>query len=138
MLWAAWWFVCLIVMSIYTGNLTAAFTVDRAKTPFRTLDDLAEANSYKVGTLPSTVMTDTFRVSLFLVASKSKINQIKNNLKVDRITELVPSAKPDITEANKLAAAIYTVMRDTLRVCLFLMALRLKINISDLEEIKSS
>ncbi|KAL5012952.1 hypothetical protein ScPMuIL_011503 [Solemya velum] len=48
-----WWFFVLIIISSYTANLAAFFTIDRLLMPIDSVDDLLTQNEIKYGTVRS-------------------------------------------------------------------------------------
>ncbi|XP_067671109.1 probable glutamate receptor [Haliotis asinina] len=43
-----WWFFCIVITSVYTGNLTALLAVVREKVPFNNLQELATNTEFSV------------------------------------------------------------------------------------------
>ena len=48
---AAWWVFCLLVIIMYTANLTANLTVSNMKKPIESLQSLLEQSEYQFGTV---------------------------------------------------------------------------------------
>ena len=47
-LWVSFWFMCLVIMTTYTGNLVAALATQHVELPFRTLEELADDKEYSL------------------------------------------------------------------------------------------
>ncbi|CAH3015261.1 unnamed protein product, partial [Porites evermanni] len=58
----SYWFCVLILVSSYTANLAAFFTVKSAETPIKSLEDVAKS-AYKVGVIQSSSVSETLRKS---------------------------------------------------------------------------
>ncbi|ELU06509.1 hypothetical protein CAPTEDRAFT_107202, partial [Capitella teleta] len=52
-----WWFFCLVVTAIYTGNLIAVLAVPKSSLPIETLEDLANQEFYKYGTIDGAALS---------------------------------------------------------------------------------
>ena len=59
---AAWWFYCVILVAVYTGNLIAFISVNRPKLPFTTPEEMVEQDEYTFGTLGGTIMETKLKV----------------------------------------------------------------------------
>jgi hypothetical protein len=58
-----WWFFCLAVTAIYTGNLIAVLAVPKSSLPIETLEDLADQDFYKYGTIDGAALSSLMAVS---------------------------------------------------------------------------
>jgi glutamate receptor 3 len=68
MVGAVWWFFTLILISSYTANLAAFFTVERMVTPINSAEDLARQTQVEYGTISSGTTLDFFKVNFLFVS----------------------------------------------------------------------
>ncbi|XP_012940485.2 glutamate receptor [Aplysia californica] len=60
---SSWWLFCLVVAGTYSGNLIAVLTVSKDKPPFDTLEEMANQDEYRFGTLGNSMWTTLFETS---------------------------------------------------------------------------
>ena len=56
-----WWFFSLIIVATYTANLAAFLTVTRMETPIESLEDLANQQKIRYGTVAESSLQHFFR-----------------------------------------------------------------------------
>ena len=62
-LWISFWMVSLVVATSYTGNLVATLSTQGARLPFRTLQELADDNTYSLTVTQSSIQMNVLQVS---------------------------------------------------------------------------
>ncbi|TGZ62499.1 hypothetical protein CRM22_007409 [Opisthorchis felineus] len=70
LLTGVWWFFGLIIIATYTANLAAFLTVENTKSPIESVEDLANQEKIKYGTLRSGSSRDFFRTTTIPVFKK--------------------------------------------------------------------
>ena len=61
---SAWLLFVVIIVAVYTANLTAAFTVRPGVRPFHSLRELLDNHKYKIGIFPGGITSMILRVHL--------------------------------------------------------------------------
>lgn len=59
---SSWWIFCIVSIAVYSGNLTAAFTVNKQRLPFTNLEEMVKQKEYKWGLLGNSVYETVFKV----------------------------------------------------------------------------
>ncbi len=57
-----WWLVCIVTISVYSGNLVAQLSVSKPPNFVDTIDELMEHPEITVGVLANTAYEEYFRV----------------------------------------------------------------------------
>ena len=58
-----WWFFCIAIMAIYSGNLVAFLTATKNKPPFSTLEGLIKDNRYEITCIGNSGTIEVLKVS---------------------------------------------------------------------------
>lgn len=58
----SWWIFCIILAAAYSGNFVAFLTVYKEKLPFSNIEDLIQQDTYKWGTLGSSIYETILKV----------------------------------------------------------------------------
>ena len=61
-LWVSFWFMSLVIVTTYAGNLVAALTTQHVKLPFRNLEELADDKEYSLTTRRGSSVQALFEV----------------------------------------------------------------------------
>ncbi|XP_067670713.1 glutamate receptor ionotropic, kainate 1-like [Haliotis asinina] len=82
-----WWCFCIIITSVYTGNLIAILTITKEYVPFTTLEEVSQQDEYGVGAIRGSyveLMLKTFNSSTFQkLWQMSRRSEMPENLSAD-------------------------------------------------------
>lgn len=62
-----WWFYIIVIVATYGANLIAFLAIDIRQPPFETLEELANNDFYRIGTIGGTAWADELKVRNFII-----------------------------------------------------------------------